>query len=95
MMTIITFLLLRRVVMNKTVKALGVPISNEKKKNVKTLLEKQFNHDNIEWQNLPYLSFYKEILFRVGPHLEIGEELTHQHEEDGCDWLEDEFAMHI
>ncbi|KAK9679418.1 hypothetical protein QE152_g40055 [Popillia japonica] len=76
-------------------KALGVQISDEKKKNVKTLLEKQFNHDNIEWQNLPYVSFYKEILFGEGSHLEIGEELTHQHEEDGCDCLEDDFAMYI
>ena len=33
-------------------------ISNEKKKNVRTLLEKQFNHEELKWEPLSQLDFF-------------------------------------
>ncbi|CAH1965251.1 unnamed protein product [Acanthoscelides obtectus] len=41
---------------------LGNPISAKKKKNVISLLEKQFNGDDFHWPEVPDLNFYKETL---------------------------------
>lgn len=73
---------------------LGNRISSEKKNNVKTLLAKQFNYDDVQWENLPELIFYKNILFEEAPHGE--EDVQNDEVEDtSCDCLEDDLAIHI
>ncbi|KAK9753685.1 hypothetical protein QE152_g1842 [Popillia japonica] len=76
-------------------KALGVPTSDEKKKNLKHFWRNSSITTTSNGRIFHISVFYKEIFFGEGPHLEIGEELTHQHGEDGCDRLEDDFAMHV
>lgn len=70
------------------------PISNEKKQNVRTLLEKQYNKEEIMWQNLPELEFYKNILEdNVIEDVNGTEKSTEQEIE--CDCLENDQQIHI
>lgn len=69
---------------------LGNAISEEKKNNVKSLLEKQFNNENVQWQEMPELNFYKKILSHNTS--QVGEEDVEQNE---CDCLEEDHAVHI
>lgn len=71
-------------------KMLGNSISDEKKKNVRTLLEKQFNNDEVKWETLPELEFFKKIL---EPVTEDKDETAQ--DEETCDCLEADYEIHL
>nr|CAH7767494.1 unnamed protein product [Callosobruchus chinensis] len=67
---------------------IGKPIPLEKKKNVKALLEKQFNNADMQWQNLPSLEFFKPILDEGSKEAE--QEYVEENEpidDEACDCL--------
>lgn len=70
--------------------SLGNAISAEKKNNVKTLLEKQFSNEDLQWQDIPELKFYQEIL--IDNTSQIIEEDDH---EESCDCTEEDHVIHI
>nr|CAH7731442.1 unnamed protein product [Callosobruchus chinensis] len=75
---------------------IGKPIPLEKKKNVKALLEKQFNNADMQWQNLPSLEFFKPILDEGSKEAE--QEYVEENEpidDEACDCLEDDLELHL
>lgn len=73
---------------------LGNPIPLEKKKNVTSLLEKQFNNADakVVWQDLPKLSFFKDLLLDEATPSQVEEE---REDEGTCDCLEEDHAIHV
>lgn len=74
-------------------KKLENSISNEKKQNVKTLLQKQFNNEEVKWETLPELEFFKKILEETAPEEAAAEEAENETEKRDC--LEDDHELHI
>ena len=73
-------------------------ISNEKKKNVRTLLEKQFNHEELKWKTLSQLDFFKKILEERVTEQTAAEGTAAEEaaqEMKDCDCLEADHALHI
>nr|CAH7712403.1 unnamed protein product [Callosobruchus chinensis] len=68
---------------------LGNDISEEKKENVKYLLDAQFNKDNVCWEREPQFEFYKKV-FGL-PSVEPEED----EDQEQCDCLEPERALHV
>lgn len=67
-------------------------ISDEKKENIKTLLEKQFNSEDPpqKWDEMEELQFYKDLIYSSNSQEEHGEESEHE-----CDCLETESEIPI
>lgn len=78
----------------KTVSPLRNPISAEKKLNIRSLLEKQYNkvdeNPPITWEDMEDLQFYKKSIYNTEDAAEKTEE-----EEDECECLEDDCQLPI
>lgn len=64
----------------------------KKKQNVRTLLQKQFDNEEVKWQTLHELEFFKKIL-----EDNVTEEAADGNEEDieTCDCVESDHELHI
>nr|CAH7746213.1 unnamed protein product [Callosobruchus chinensis] len=71
---------------------LGNDISEEKKENVKYLLDAQFNKDNVCWEREPQFEFYKKVFGLPSVEPEEDEE---DEDQEQCDCLEPERALHV
>lgn len=79
---------------------LGNQITEEKKRNIQELLDKQFSSENQKWEELPELGYYRDII--CGSNEEEDEEETPNNEEEMpkdeeeiCDCQEPDCTLHL